>query len=147
MSTLLDTNVLSELLRSAPEAVVMNWFAAQPAESLFVSSVTQAEMMLGARLMPAGKRRSALEHNIAAMFEEDFAGRILPFGSAAVADYVDIVSTRRAIGRPISQFDAQIAAIAQSHKLKLATRNIQDFDNCGLALVDPWQQVAPRRPR
>ena len=147
MSTLLDTNVLSELLRSIPDATVVDWFSVQPDESLFVSAVTQAEMMLGARLMPAGKRRSALAHNIAAMFEQDFAGRILPFDSAAVASYVDIVSSRRATGRPISQFDAQIAAIAQSHKLKLATRNMQDFDNCGLALVDPWQQVAPRRPR
>lgn len=147
MSTLLDTNVLSELLRSKPEAAVVDWFSVQPDDSLFVSAVTQAEMVLGARLLPAGKRRSALAHNIGAMFEEDFAGRILPFDSAAVASYVDIVSTRRAIGRPISQFDAQIAAIAQSRKLRLATRNTQDFDNCGLTLVDPWQQAAPPRSR
>lgn len=147
MSTLLDTNVLSELLRSAPEAVVLAWFSQQPAESLFVSAVTQAEMMLGARLLPAGKRRNALQDNIAAMFDEDFSGRILPFDSAAVADYVDITSARRTAGRTISQFDAQIAAIALRHKLKFATRNIRDFDNCGLTLVNPWLQIAARRPR
>lgn len=140
MSTLLDTNVLSELLRSAPEPAVLDWFSAQPAESLFVSAVTQAEMMLGSRLLPAGKRRDALEAGIAAVFHEDFSGRILPFDSAAVADYVTIATTRRTAGRPISQFDAQIAAIARHRKLKLATRNIADFEHCGLTLVDPWQQ-------
>jgi predicted nucleic acid-binding protein len=150
MSTLLDTSVLSELLRSAPEPVVLAWFSVQPAESLFVSAVTQAEMMLGARLLPAGKRRTALEASVAAMFEEDFAGRILPFDSAAVSDYVEIANTRRAAGRPISQFDAQIAAIARHHAVKLATRNLQDFDTCGITLVNPWQpssQGAGRGPR
>lgn len=138
MTTLLDTNVLSELLRAAPAPAVLAWFAAQPAQSLFVSTVTQAEMMLGARLLPAGKRRAALEAAVQAMFDEDFAGRILPFGSAAVPAYADIVSNRRNAGRPISQFDAQIAAIAQQHGARLATRNLADFEGCGLALVNPW---------
>lgn len=138
MSTLLDTNVLSELLRAEPSPAVLAWFAAQPAESLFVSAITQAEMMLGARLLPAGKRRTALDGALSAMFSEDFAGRILPFDTAAVAAYVEIVGTRRALGRPISQFDAQIAAIARQSGAKLATRNITDFERCGVALVDPW---------
>ena len=139
MSTLLDTNVLSELLRATPDAAVMAWVAAQPAESLFVSSVTQAEMLLGARLLPTGKRRQSLEAALAAMFAEDFARRILPFDSAAAPDYVEVVSKRRAAGRPISQFDAQIAAIALRHGSKLATRNVADFEGCGLSLVDPWR--------
>ncbi|MFX5937642.1 PIN domain-containing protein, partial [Acinetobacter baumannii] len=84
MSTLLDTNVLSELLRRQPAPAVLAWFAEQPPESLFVSAVTQAEMMVGARLLSAGKRRKALEMALVAMFSEDFAGRILPFDSAAV---------------------------------------------------------------
>ena len=77
MSTLLDTNVVSELLRAAPEAAVLAWFAQQPPETLFVSAVTQAEMMLGARLLPAGKRRATLEAALRATFDEDFGGRIL----------------------------------------------------------------------
>ena len=138
MSALLDTNVLSELLRAAPNPAVMAWVIAQPGENLFVTSVTEAEMRLGVRLLPAGKRRQALEIAVAAMFAEDFAGRIRPFDTAAVPSYVDIVWKRRAAGRPISQFDAQIAAIARCHGDKLATRNVSDFDGCGLSLVDPW---------
>jgi predicted nucleic acid-binding protein len=136
---LLDTNVLSEQLRPRPEPAVLAWMAAQPTESLYVSAVTQAEMMLGARLLPAGKRRSALEAALHAMFEEDFAGHLLPFDSAAVSPYVEIVAVRRAAGRPVSQFDAQIAAIARRHGAKLATRNVGDFDGCGIAVIDPWQ--------
>ncbi len=95
-------------------------------------------MMLGARLLPAGKRRIALEAAVRATFEEDFGGRILPFDSAAVPAYVDIVSQRRTAGRPISQFDAQIAAIARHHGARLATRNVSDFEGCGLVVVNPW---------
>ena len=136
---MLDTNVLSELLRAAPSPTVVAWVTAQPSMSLFVTSVTEAEMLLGVRLLPAGKRRHALEIAIAAMFAEDFPGRIRSFDTAAVPDYVDIVWKRRAAGRPISQFDAQIAAIALSHGDKLATRNVSDFEGCGLLLVDPWE--------
>ncbi|MDP1901436.1 MAG: type II toxin-antitoxin system VapC family toxin [Rubrivivax sp.] len=142
MSILLDTNVLSELLRAEPEPLVLAWFAQQPSETLFVSAVAQAEMMLGARLLPAGKRRTALEAAVGAMFEEDFSGRILPFDSAAVPAYVDIISKRRAAGQPISQFDAQIAAIARHQGAKLATRNVSDFEGCGVALVNPWLRAA-----
>lgn len=138
MKILLDTNVLSELLRLSPESGVLTWFASQSAETLFVSAVTQAEMMLGARLLPSGKRRAALESAMDAMFNEDFAQRILPFDSAAAVDYVGIVATRRDRGRQISQFDAQIAAIAKHHAARLATRNVVDFEGCGLALVNPW---------
>lgn len=142
MTTLLDTNVLSELLRSVPAPTVLAWFAAQPAETLFVSAVTQAEMLLGARLLPAGKRRGALEAALRAMFDEDFGSRILPFDSAAAAAYVDIVGSRRAAGRPISQFDAQIAAIARCRRARLATRNVADFEGCGVTIDDPWRSSA-----
>lgn len=142
MSTLLDTNVLSELLRADPDPAVKAWVAAQPADGLCVSAVTQAEMLLGAKLLPAGKRRDGLARALAAMFEEDFDERILPFDSAAVPAYVEIVAARRASGRPISQFDAQIAAIARTHRNALATRNTVDFEGCGLSLVDPWKFVA-----
>lgn len=138
MSTLLDTNVLSELLRAKPDAAVLAWIVTQPAESLFVSAVTQAEMMLGARLLPDGKRRRALENALAEMFEREFAQRILPFDSVAVPAYVDIVSRRRAAGRPIGQFDAQIAAIVRHRGDQLATRNVDDFEGCGVSLINPW---------
>lgn len=138
MNTLLDTNVLSELLRSQPHPAVLAWFAQQPADSLFVSAVTQAEMLLGARLLPRSKRRQQLEAALDTMFREDFAGRVLPFDSAAAAAYAAVVAARRGAGRPISQFDAQIAAIAQSHRAALATRNVSDFAECGLTLTDPW---------
>jgi len=142
VSALLDTNVLSELIRAAPDPAVVAWVVAQPSESLFVASVTEAEMRLGVRLLPTGKRRRALEIAIGAMFAEDFAGRIRPFDTAAVPDYVDIVWKRRSAGRPISHFDAQIAAIALCNGDTLATRNVSDFEGCGLALVDPWVRSA-----
>jgi len=138
VSILLDTNVLSELLRATPDRGVLTWVVAQPLESLFVTSVTEAEMRLGARLLPVGRRRQSLEVAITAMFTEDFAGRIRPFDTPAVPGYIEVVLARRAGGRPISQFDAQIAAIALCHGDKLATRNVGDFEGCGLALVDPW---------
>jgi len=141
MSTLLDTNVLSELLRPRPDGAVLAWFAQQPANSLYVSAVTQAEMLLGAQLLPAGKRRTQLERALDAMFTEDFGERVLSFDVAAAAAYAKVVVTRRRVGRPISQFDAQIAAIALSHRASLATRNIADFEDCGLMLSNPWSSA------
>lgn len=141
MSTLLDTNVLSELLRAAPDEAVLAWFAAQPHDSLFVSAVTQAEMLLGVQLLPAGKRRARLQQAVEAMFRDDFAGRLLPFDEAAAAAYARVVSARRRAGRPISQFDAQIAAIAASRDVGLATRNVTDFDGCGVVLHNPWHHA------
>lgn len=139
MTTLLDTNVLCELLRARPEPAVLAWFAAQPADSLFVSAVTQAEMLLGASLLPAGRRRQQLEQALQAMFQEDFGTRVLPFDSAAAAPYAAVVQARRSAGRPISQFDAQIAAIALSRGAGLATRNVGDFEGCGLRIDNPWR--------
>lgn len=138
MSTLLDTNVLSELLRAQPHPAVLAWFAEQPADSLFVSVVTQAEMLLGARLLPRSKRRQHLEAALDTMFREDFAARVLPFDSAAAVAYAGVVAARRGAGRPISQFDAQIAAIALSRRAALATRNVSEFEECGLTLTNPW---------
>jgi predicted nucleic acid-binding protein len=129
---LLDTNVLSELLRERPAKAVLGWFATQPAATLHVSAVTQAEMLLGARLLPTGKRRAQLEQALDGLFGEDFAGRVLPFDAAAVPYYASIVAERQRAGRPISQFHAQIAAIARSRRLQLATRNVDDFDGCGI---------------
>lgn len=138
MSILIDTNVLSEILRSAPDPTVLAWFSAQREEHLFVSAVTQAEMLLGARLLPEGRRRQRLEEALRGLFGTDFATRVLPFDGDAVGHYVGIVASRRRAGRPISQFDAQIAAIALRCGLSLATRNVRDFEGCGLQVLNPW---------
>ena len=116
-----------------------NWVAIQSAASLFTTTITQAEILHGVLLLPQGRRRDAIEAAADSMFEEDFAGRILPFGSHAAHAYAEIVVARRESGRPISQFDAQIAAIAHSTGAAVATRNVSDFEGCGIKVVDPWQ--------
>jgi predicted nucleic acid-binding protein len=135
----LDTNVLSELMRSAPDVSVTSWVGTQSASNLFVTTITQAEMLHGVLLLPRGRRRDAIEAAVDAMFEEDFAGRILPFSSLAAHAYAEIAVARRQCGRPISQFDAQIAAIAKSAGADVATRNVTDFEGCGIKVIDPWQ--------
>jgi predicted nucleic acid-binding protein len=136
--TILDTNVVSELMKPKPLARVVAWLGAQPSTALYTTSITQAEILHGLMLLPAGRRRSALGAAVASMFAEDFAGRILPFGSDAAAAYAQIAFDRRRAGRPISHFDAQIAAIARSTGAAVATRNAADFQGCGITVVDPW---------
>lgn len=135
---LLDTNVLSELMRPAPDPAVERWLAAQPDASLFISAITEAELRYGAALLPSGKRRSALTAEIDGMLEEDFDGRILPFDRLAAQAFAAIAADRRQAGRPISQADAQIVAIARSRGASLATRNVPDFDGCGVEVINPW---------
>ncbi|MGH7802813.1 MAG: type II toxin-antitoxin system VapC family toxin [Candidatus Binatia bacterium] len=135
----LDTNVVSELMKATPARRVVDWIAAQPATSLYTTSVTQAEILHGIALLPSGKRRRALEVAAEAMFRDDFDGRVLPFGSDAAPAYARIAVERRRAGRPISQFDAQIAAIARSADASIATRNVADYDACGVKVIDPWR--------
>ena len=135
---ILDTNVLSELMKRRPDPNVVQWVAAQPAAGLYTTSITQAEILYGLMLLPRGRRRSALETAVEAMFAEDFDGRILGFGVDAARPYAEIASTRRRAGRPISHFDAQIAAIARATGAVIATRNVSDFAGCGPKVVDPW---------
>ena len=134
----LDTNVLSELMKPTPAPKVIDWMAAQPAANLHTTSITQAEILHGLLLLPPSRRRSALEAAATSMFGEDFAGRILEFGSDAAPVYAQIASARRRAGRPIAHFDAQIAAIARFMGAAIATRNTADFDGCGVTVVDPW---------
>lgn len=136
----LDTNVLSELMRPAPEARVVDWVASQPAASLYTTTITQAEVLYGLSLLPEGHRKLALETAVAGMFEEDFAGRILPFDGAAAQTYAVVAVARRRAGRPIAQFDAQIAAICRSRDAAIATRNGPDFTECGIAVLNPWRK-------
>jgi predicted nucleic acid-binding protein len=134
----LDTNVLSEEIRLSPSPKVLRWFEEQEPASVFTTAVTQAEMLYGLASLPVGRRRSALQQAIEKMFGEVFPGRILPFDEDAARAFAKIVAARDALGRPISQLDAMIAAIARSRHAALATRNIDDFQGCGLRIVDPW---------
>jgi len=135
----LDTNVLSELMRPAPAERVVRWVAAQPATSLYTTSITQAEILHGILLLPRGRRRTTLQAAAEAMFNEDFDGRVLPFGSQSAVIYASIAVERRRAGRPISQFDAQIAAISRSAGAAIATRNVSDYEGCGVTVINPWQ--------
>jgi predicted nucleic acid-binding protein len=135
---ILDTNVISQMMRSAPDECVIAWLAAQPLSALFTTTLTQAEILYGLALLPEGRRREDLLAAAVPIFEEDMAGRILPFDSDAALMYPDIAAGRRRSGQPISQIDAQIAAIVRSRGARLATRNVRDFQGCGIEVVDPW---------
>ncbi|MGC8853984.1 MAG: type II toxin-antitoxin system VapC family toxin [Halothiobacillaceae bacterium] len=136
---LLDTNVLSEFIRPQPSEAVTLWLDRLSTEQVWTCAISRAEIALGLALMPTGKRRAALALATQAMFDEDFAGRCLPFDERAALHYAAIVAQRTRAGRPISTEDAQIAAIALAHNLTLATRNVSDFEGIdGLAIVNPW---------
>jgi hypothetical protein len=134
----LDTNVVSELMKPAPAKKVLDWVGSKAATSLYITSITQAEILHEILLLPAGKRRKAIELAAAGMFEEDFDGRILPFASDAARLYAEIATERRRRGQPISHFDAQIAAIARATGAVVATRNVSDFTHCGVDIANPW---------
>jgi predicted nucleic acid-binding protein len=134
----LDTNVLSEVLRAVPESSVMDWLTIQPRVSLFTTAVTRGEILYGIRLLPDGKRRRGLWEAAKAIFDEDFAGQVLSFDNDAADMYADISASRRSAGKPISQFDAMIVAMTRSRGAGLATRNVKDFEDCGVELVNPW---------
>lgn len=135
---LLDTNVLSELMRPFPQPVVEQWLAQQPAGSVFTTSITEAELRYGAALLPEGGRRVAMAAAIEGLLRVDLSGRILSFDSDAAIWFAEIAAKRRATGRPMSQSDAQIAAIARTRSAILATRNVADFMDCGIGLFNPW---------
>ena len=136
----LDTNVVSELMRPQPSAQVLAWVASQSVTELFTTSITEAEIFYGIESLAKTKRRESLRTAAEGMFTEDFAGRILAFEGDAASDYARIAAHRRALGRPISHADAQIAAIVRVRGVKLATRNVQDFAECGVEIIDPWTE-------
>jgi len=135
----LDTNVISEVLRPTPDPKVLNWLEEQPTNAVFTTAITRGEILYGIRLLSDGQRRRKLWTTALAIFNDDFAGRILSFDNDAADIYADIGASRRAAGRPISQFDATIAAITRSHGAKLATRSEKDFDGCGVEVINPWK--------
>ena len=134
----LDTNVVSEMMRAEPDGRVAVWLAEQPALSIFTTSITEAEVMNGLLLLPSGRRRNALEAAARKVFAEEFSGRVLSFGREAASAYAVIRSERQRAGRPIAALDAQIASIARVVGARLATRNVQDFAACGVQVHNPW---------
>lgn len=136
---LLDTNVLSEFMRPEPSPHVVSWLDTQTPHSVFTTAVSRAEIELGLLVMPRGRRQEGLVEAAHSMFQEDFLGRCLSFDEDAALVYARVVSERRRIGRPITVEDAQIAAIALSNGMQLATRNMIDFELIeGLIIVNPW---------
>ena len=135
---LLDTNVLSELMRAKPAPQVLEWVDAQPVGDLVITSITVAEILSGIATMPDGKRKQGLLDAASVMFDEDLAGNILPFDADAAVHYAEIAAETEAKGRVVDMADAQIAAIGRLHDAVIATRNIRHFETLGVALVDPW---------
>ncbi|MCE2494126.1 MAG: type II toxin-antitoxin system VapC family toxin [Alphaproteobacteria bacterium] len=138
MSCLLDTNVVSELIRKAPDPVVEAWAAGYPLEDLFFSAIGEAELHYGAAILPVGRRRETLVLDIERMLRDAFENRVLPFDSKAARVYADIAAARRSSGRPVPPADCQIAAIARSRDMAMATRNVRDFEDIDIEVVDPW---------
>ena len=139
--TIFDTNVVSEVMASSPSAVALAWIANRRAtDDLFTTTITVAEVLYGIELLDPGKRRDKLSGEAEAMFSQDFAGRILHFDEQAARSFAQIASSRRKAGRPITEFDAQIAAIVRANNATLATRNTADFEGCGIRLVNPWAE-------
>jgi predicted nucleic acid-binding protein len=138
---LLDTNVLSELMKSTPEPAVIHWLDAQLDSQVFLTSITKAEIELGIALLPNGKRKDTFTQLAGALFDE-FQDRILPFDASAASYYANLLANARKAGRTMSVEDAQIAAITQANHLTLATRNSKDFEFVpDLLLINPWQMV------
>ncbi len=134
----IDTNIVSELMRAEPSAEVLAWMDTRPRRELFVTAVTEAEVRTGIAFLPEGRRRRGLAEACDRVFGNLFAGRVLPFDSAAAHVYAKIVVSRRAVGRPVSQADCQIAAIARARGMAVATHNIRDFEDMGIGIFDPW---------
>ena len=135
---LLDTNVVSELMRPEPDPVVFAWLAAQPASQVFLSVIAEAELRYGAAILPPGRRRDRLRAQIEDMLQTDFGDRILPFDRNAARAYAAIGAIRRSSGDPIGNAECQMAAIARCAGASIATRNVKHFRNCGVPIINPW---------
>jgi predicted nucleic acid-binding protein len=136
----LDTNVISEMTRERPDPVVVAWLLRQPDPSLFTTAVTVAESLYGLELLPPGRRRELLTGITRQILDIEFRGKILSFDEQAAHHYSRILGARRGMGAPMTAFDAQIAAIALAAGASLATRNVSDFEDCGVALINPWNE-------
>ncbi len=135
---ILDTNVLSALMRTVPEAPVVAWLDRQPAESVWITSITLFEARLGLALLPSGRRRQMLEAAFTHLLKEDLENRVLDFDGAAAAEAASLAAERQKAGRPVDMRDTQIAGIALARRGTLATRNVRHFGDLKVPVVDPW---------
>jgi predicted nucleic acid-binding protein len=135
---ILDTNVLSALMRTAPEASVVAWLDRQPADSVWITSITLFEARLGLALLPTGRRRQTLEAAFARLLQEDLENRVLDFDSAAATEAASLAAERQKAGCPVDMRDTQIAGIALARRGTLATRNVRHFGDLKVPIVDPW---------
>jgi predicted nucleic acid-binding protein len=136
---IIDTNVLSELMYPEPKPSVIKWVDENDRKDLGITSITVSEILYGIGVLPSGRRKQRLFEIAKVIFEKDFADRIFPFDKMAAVEYADIVIQRDKRGNPISMPDAQIAAICRVSGFTLATRNIKDFENIGIILINPWE--------
>ena len=135
----LDTNVVSGLMLPERDSATASWMAGQATSNLYLTAVTEAELRFGLAIMPPGRRRDGLASALERMLRTGFANRVLPFDREAASAYAEIAAARRRTGRPISQPDCQIAAIARSRGMAVATRNLRDFEDMGIDVIDPWE--------
>jgi predicted nucleic acid-binding protein len=138
----LDTNVVSELIRKAPEPRVLSWVDRFSASDVLITAITAAELMYGVARTAQGRRKQELHTKVEGVLTEDFEDQILPFDTRAAMYYAEIVVSRERAGRPISMADAQIAAICRNWNAGLATRNVDDFIDTGVDVVNPWDALA-----
>jgi len=134
----LDTNILSAMMRLDRTPEVAAWMAGQDEDRLYTTAISHAEIFSGLAIMTDGRRRRALEKTAREMFDE-FEGRILPFDTDAASTYADLFATRRKAGRPPAPLDLMIASVARASGAAMVTRNRADFEGCGLTLVNPWE--------
>jgi predicted nucleic acid-binding protein len=140
---IVDTNVVAEVMKPSPAPAVVTWLNAQDSVSLFLTAITVGEIRYGLRIMPKGQRRHAIERGFDQIIANAFAGRILAFDEHAATHYGEVMARRKEIGRPLGVPDGQIAAIARLHSFAIATRNVRDFFECGIEIVNPFIPPAP----
>lgn len=134
----LDTNVISELFRPTPDPKVMAWVGSLAGGELFTTAVSRGELLFGLYCMPNGRRKAELLQNLTLLFDQKLVGHVLAYDGVAADQHAKIAAARRAQGRPAGMADAMIAGIVGSRGATLATRNVRDFEGCGITLVDPW---------
>ena len=136
----LDTNVVSEVVKAAPSPNVIEWLNGQESSDLYITAITLGEISYGVEVLPAGTRRTSLARVLNHFIDQAFGDRILVFDRESATEYGRVMAGRRKLGRPLSAPDGQIAAITRRQQFQLATRNVKDFEACGLGLINPFER-------